>query len=69
MKTSMTTGPIFLPESLKVLIDDRESEARREELLVEGLGSGEDIPINPAFWKDLKAEAMYLTKDRRACHS
>ena len=46
---------------------ERESEARLEALLVEGLASGgKDIPLNPAFWKDLKAEAMDLARKHRA---
>ena len=34
-----------------------EEDARLEALLLEGLGSGADIPLTQEFWKDLKAEA------------
>jgi len=41
----------------------REANARLETLLVEGLtAGGDDIPLTPAFWKDLKAEAMDLAR-------
>jgi antitoxin ParD1/3/4 len=33
-----------------------------EALLREGLESGEDIPVTPAFWKELKAEVATLLK-------
>ncbi len=34
-----------------------EEDARLEALLLEGLANGENIPLTPEFWKDLKAEA------------
>jgi antitoxin ParD1/3/4 len=34
-----------------------EEDARLETLLLEGLAGGDDIPVTPEFWKDLKAEA------------
>ena len=34
-----------------------EEDARLEALLLEGLASGDDIPITREFWKELKAEA------------
>jgi antitoxin ParD1/3/4 len=40
----------------------READSQLEELLLEGLESGEDIKVTPEFWKDLKAEAAALLK-------
>jgi len=40
----------------------READSQLEELLLEGLESGEDIEVAPEFWKDLKAEAAVLLK-------
>jgi len=34
-----------------------EEDARLETLLLEGLASGNDIPMTREFWKELKAEA------------
>ena len=45
---------------------EREAEARLENLLVEGLATGgDDIELTRAFWKDLKAEAMDLAKKHK----
>ena len=40
----------------------READSQLEELLLEGLKSGEDIEVTTEFWKDLKAEAAALLK-------
>jgi antitoxin ParD1/3/4 len=40
----------------------READSQLEELLLEGLESGENIEVTPEFWKDLKAEAAALLK-------
>jgi antitoxin ParD1/3/4 len=34
----------------------RESDARLEALLLEGLASGDPIPVNEEFWKNLTAK-------------
>jgi antitoxin ParD1/3/4 len=34
-----------------------EEDARLQALLLAGLASGNDIPMTPRFWKDLKMEA------------
>lgn len=42
---------------------EREADAHLEKLLLEGLASGgKDIPLNRAFWADLKTEALDLAK-------
>ena len=37
-----------------------EEDARLETLLLEGLAGGDDIPLTPAFWKELKSEARQI---------
>jgi antitoxin ParD1/3/4 len=44
-----------------------EEDARLEALLLEGLArGGADIPLTPAFWKDLKLEARAIAAKHRA---
>jgi hypothetical protein len=38
---------------------------RLEELLLEGLNSGQDIRLDDTFWKDLRAEALDLIATRK----
>ena len=44
----------------------REEDARLEALLVEGLTSGEEIPLTKEFWKELKSEAGGIARKHRA---
>ena len=44
---------------------ERERDLRLEELLLEGLNSGEDIPLDDKFWKDLRAEALDMIATRK----
>jgi hypothetical protein len=37
-----------------------EADARLEALLIEGLTTGEDIPLSPEFWSELKQDAARL---------
>jgi antitoxin ParD1/3/4 len=37
-----------------------EEDTRLEALLLEGLAGGEDIPLTPEFWKELKVEARHI---------
>ena len=37
-----------------------EEDARLEELLLEGLAGGGDIPVTPEFWTELKTEARQI---------
>src|ERR1039457_6821772 len=43
-----------------------EEDARLEALLLEGLASGDDIPMTREFWKDLKAEARGIAQRHKA---
>ena len=43
-----------------------EEDARLEALLLEGLAGGDDIPMTPGFWKDLKAEARDIAAKHKA---
>ena len=40
----------------------KEADSQLEELLLEGLRSGEDLEVAPKFWKNLKAETASLLK-------
>ena len=44
----------------------KEEDSRLEALLLEGLTSGEDIPLTKEFWSALKAEAGRLAQKHRA---
>jgi antitoxin ParD1/3/4 len=35
----------------------RDTDARLKSLQLEGLASGDDLPLTPKFWRELKAEA------------
>ena len=45
----------------------KEAEGRLESLLLEGLESGEDIPLTGKFWRELRAKALRsVAKKRKA---
>jgi antitoxin ParD1/3/4 len=44
---------------------EKERETRLEELLLEGLNKGEDIPLDKTFWKELRAEAAEMIVERK----
>jgi antitoxin ParD1/3/4 len=55
-------------EYVRELIRDdqkRRAQQRLEELLLEGLKSGEPVVANEKFWTDLKAEALAQMEKRR----
>jgi len=41
----------------------RKAEARLEELLMEGINSGDPVPVTPEFWKNLWARVDARLKD------
>ncbi|MGH9470868.1 MAG: ribbon-helix-helix domain-containing protein [Terriglobia bacterium] len=43
----------------------KEEDAKLEALLIEGLTSGEDIPISREFWSELKLEAAELARKHK----
>lgn len=43
----------------------REAEARLQALLLEGLASGESVPVTDDFWRQLKADAGRMLAARR----
>ena len=43
-----------------------EEDGRLEGLLLEGLASGDDVPVTSEFWKDLKAEARKIAAKHKA---
>ena len=44
----------------------KEEDAKLEALLIEGLTSGEDIPISREFWSELRTEAAELARKHKA---
>ena len=55
-------------EYVRTLVRDAqavESNKRLQNLLLEGLESGEDIEADQAFWSDLKTEAAALIAKRK----
>ena len=44
---------------------EKDRQDRLEELLLEGLNSGEDIPLDDKFWKDLREEALEMIAERK----
>jgi antitoxin ParD1/3/4 len=64
-----TKGYGNVSEYFRSLLRDaqkEEEDARLEMLLLEGLASGEDIPLNREFWKSLKAEARDVAAKHKA---
>jgi antitoxin ParD1/3/4 len=64
-----TKGYGNVSEYFRTLLRDahaKEEDAKLEALLVEGLTSGEDIPLSREFWSELKAEAAELAKKHKA---
>ncbi len=43
----------------------KEADARLEALLIEGLTTGEDIPLSQAFWTELKQDAAKILARRK----
>jgi len=43
-----------------------EEDARLEALLLEGLASGEDIPLTRKFWREIKTEARQISVKRKS---
>jgi antitoxin ParD1/3/4 len=55
-----TKGYGNVSEYFRSLLRDaqkQEEDARLETLLLEGLASGNDLPMTRQFWKEIKAEA------------
>jgi len=43
----------------------RRAKERLDALLLEGLSSGDPVPVNAKFWSDLKKEGLATVKPRR----
>ena len=43
----------------------KEADSRFEALLIQGLTTGEDIPLSPAFWAELKQDAAKILARRK----
>jgi len=58
-----TKGYGNVSEYVRGLLRDaqaKEADARLESLLIEGLTAGEDIPLAPSFWSELKQDAAKI---------
>lgn len=63
-----TKGYGNVSEYVRGLLRDaqtKEADARLEALLIEGLTTGEDIPLSPDFWSELKQDAAKILARRR----
>ncbi len=64
-----TKGYGNVSEYVRGLLRDaqkREADARLEALLLEGLASsGEDVPLSPQFWAELKVDAAQILSRKR----
>jgi antitoxin ParD1/3/4 len=63
-----TKGYGNVSEYVRGLLRDaqaREADARLEALLIEGLTKGEDIPLSPKFWSELKQDAAKILARRK----
>jgi antitoxin ParD1/3/4 len=58
-----TKGYGNVSEYIRGLLRDAQAQAadaRLEALLIEGLTKGEDIPLSPEFWSELKRDAAKI---------
>ncbi|MGA2672843.1 MAG: type II toxin-antitoxin system ParD family antitoxin [Terracidiphilus sp.] len=63
-----TKGYGNVSEYVRGLLRDaqaKEADARLEALLIEGLSSGEDIPLSADFWSELKQDAAKILARRK----
>jgi len=44
----------------------KEEDARLEALLIEGLASGEEVPLTKEFWRELRTEAAGIARKHRS---
>ena len=63
-----TKGYGNVSEYVRGLLRDaqaKEADARLEALLIEGLSKGDDIPLSPDFWSELKQDAAKILARRK----
>jgi antitoxin ParD1/3/4 len=63
-----TKGYGNVSEYVRGLLRDaqaNEADARLEAMLIEGLSKGEDIPLSPDFWSELKQDAAKILARRK----
>jgi antitoxin ParD1/3/4 len=63
-----TKGYGNVSEYVRGLLRDaqaKEADARLKTLLIEGLTTGEDIPLSPEFWSELKQDAAKILARRK----
>ena len=63
-----TKGYGNVSEYVRGLLRDaqnKEADARLEAMLIEGLIAGEDIPLSPEFWSELRQDAAKILARRK----
>ena len=63
-----TKGYGNVSEYVRGLLRDaqnKEADARLEAMLIEGLTAGEDIPLSPEFWSELRQDAAKILARRK----
>jgi len=63
-----TKGYGNVSEYFRTLLRDARERARErnlQEMLLEGLHRGKDLPLTDRFWKDLRSEALHLIEHRK----
>ena len=66
-----TKGYGNVSEYMRGLLRDaqaKDTDARLESLLLDGLSSGEGIPVTQEFWKQLKVDAGRILANERKIH-
>jgi antitoxin ParD1/3/4 len=57
-KASYSTPSEYVRELVRLDQERQAAKERLDALLLEGLDSGEPLPASPAFWNELKREAL-----------
>jgi antitoxin ParD1/3/4 len=63
-----TKGYGNVSEYVRGLLRDaqaKEADARLEAMLIEGLSKGDDVPLSPDFWAELKQDAAKILARRK----
>ena len=67
-KSGYSTPSEYIRELIRA-DQKRRAKEKLDTLLLEGLNSGDPIPVDAEFWNDLKQEALAKLKSRRKASS
>jgi len=67
-KSGYSTPSEYIRELIRA-DQKRRGKEKLDMLLLEGLSSGDPIPVDPEFWKDLKQEALAKLQSRKKASS